>query len=83
MTKAEMNTFKQSCKLFYFDKTYNRLKIYFDKYNVNEKTQYINGEQVTSASNLISKIDMDWLCNGIPSQFHGDLQFENILFSKS
>ena len=83
MTKKKMNKFKQSCKLFYFDKTYNRLKIYFDKYNVNEKTQYINGEQVTSASNLISKIDMDWLCNGIPSQFHGDLQFENILFSKN
>ena len=31
----------------------------------------------------MSKIDWEWMSDGIPSQFHGDLQFENILISKN
>ena len=31
----------------------------------------------------MSKIDWEWMSDGIPSQFHGDLQFEKILISKN
>ena len=73
--------FQKLCKLFYFDKTIKRLNAYFKKYKLKDKTQIIN-EKVPSALNLISNINWEWISDGIPSQFHGDLQFENILFSK-
>lgn len=79
---SQMKNFKKECKLFYYDKTLNRLETYYNKYNLIDIAQSINGIQVSTVTNLMSKINWEWLSNGIPSLFHGDLQFENILFSK-
>jgi len=82
LNKSKTEDFSKSCKLFYFDKTLKRLDIYLRKYKLKDKTRLINGKKIPSASNLMSKINWEWISDGIPSQFHGDLQFENILFSK-
>ena len=79
----KIGSFRDACRLFYYEKTINRLNTYYDKYNLRNLDRSINGEPVETVSNLISKIDWKWLCNGIPTKFHGDLQFDNILLTNN
>ena len=83
LEKSKNDDFKIECKKFYFDKTKNRLNTYYEKYSLKDVSQKINGKKIDTTSNLMSKIDWEWMSDGIPSQFHGDLQFENILISKN
>ena len=79
----KMSFFEDSCRSFYFTKTIDRLSTYQSKYKLNNSNKSINGEQVDTVSKLISKIDFNWLCKGIPTKFHGDLQFDNILLTNN
>ena len=49
------------------------------KYRIWENN--INGVLVPSLKTLLNKIDWDYICKGIPSGFHGDFKFGNILVS--
>jgi NDP-sugar pyrophosphorylase family protein len=72
----ENNNFKTKCYDFYINKTINRINQYLkDTYEVD----YINGEHIPSVYNLLDLIEKDWLCDGIPSQFHGDFILDNII----
>jgi NDP-sugar pyrophosphorylase family protein len=72
------NDFKDICKTFYFDKTITRIQSFLSKpYHTDFKI--INNIDVGNIYDLISKIDIDKLCNGIPTQFHGDFILDNIL----
>tara|TARA_B110000467_G_C18087449_1_gene350020 strand:- start:84 stop:692 length:609 start_codon:yes stop_codon:yes gene_type:complete len=63
-------------------KTYQRIKIFQNKEIDNIK--YINGIFVEPIINIINKIDWNKITtNAIPSNFHGDLQPENIIISKN
>ena len=75
----EMVYFRDACKSFYYSKTMSRLTTYYNKYNLSSLDRPINREPVDTVSKLMSKIDWNWLCKGIPTPFHGDLQFDNIL----
>ena len=79
----KISSFRDSCRSFYFTKTIDRLNAYYSKYKLNNPNKSINGEQVDAVSKLISKIDFNWLCNGTPTKFHGDLQFDNILLTNN
>lgn len=83
LSKTKKNSFKDRCGLFYFNKTYNRLKNYYNYNNLKDEAKPINGVKIDTVGNLLSKIDQKWLSDGIPTGFHGDLQFENILFSEN
>ena len=43
----------------------------------------INGNIVPPISELLNLVDWDNLSSGIPTRFHGDLHFENILISET
>ena len=83
LNKVKLNEFRKDCKSFYYNKTINRLNSYYNKYKLSDLGKPVNGEPTDTVENLMSRIDWNWLIDGIPSQFHGDLQFENILFSNN
>lgn len=75
------NKFLTTCEKFYKTKTEERLKLYLNKYN--EGPLVINGIDVPSITILSNKIPWDNIYNGLPVIFHGDLQFDNILYNKT
>lgn len=76
--KAE---FVNSCRKFYYTKTISRLKQYYSRFNQVDQTSIINGVNINTVKNLLGSIDFDWLSEGSPTNFHGDLQFDNILLT--
>tara|TARA_R110000851_G_scaffold278575_1_gene431641 strand:- start:13503 stop:15041 length:1539 start_codon:yes stop_codon:yes gene_type:complete len=71
------NNFNAKCFNFYIDKTNKRVDQYLDgKLDIPET---INGELIPTINEILSKIDTDWLCNGIPTQFHGDFILDNVI----
>jgi NDP-sugar pyrophosphorylase family protein len=74
----ENNNFdvKNLCYEFYIKKTKKRIEEYLVN---NPEISIINNENIPSIHNLIKKIDVDWLSNGIPTQFHGDYILDNII----
>lgn len=72
--------FNKNCHKFYYDKTLERLNLFYKKFNKKDGTESINGEAMPSLSNLLNYIDWKDLANGLPGRFHGDFHFENILY---
>jgi choline kinase len=70
------DNFKEKCYDFYITKTKQRISQYL-KHNV--ENNQINGQYIHDAYDLIDSVDSDWLCDGIPSQFHGDFILDNII----
>jgi len=75
----ERDEFIQSCHIFYNDKTLKRLDEFWNKTEIIDQNIQINGLSCKSVSSLLKKIDWEYLSNGIPYNFHGDLQPENII----
>lgn len=82
LTIAEQNKFQNHCMTFYKDKTFQRINLFYEKFNKKDNVEFINGERVSSLDNLLNNIDWNWISNGIAGRFHGDFHFENILYSK-
>lgn len=78
-TKNSKNEFKKKCKEFYFNKTIKRLNEFYKKTGIIDCGNTINGVSIPKLRELLEKIDWDYIAEGIPSNFHGDLQFDNIL----
>jgi choline kinase len=74
--------FKQSCMKFYKTKTEQRIQLFYDNFEKSDGTESINGEVMPLLSELLRAIDWEWISEGLPVRFHGDLHFENILWSK-
>ena len=78
--RCRSNTqFKDNCKKFYIDKSLNRIDKYLEN---NTDPSIINGENVLPIKDLFNKINFNWLCDGVPSQFHGDFILDNIIETK-
>jgi len=80
--KEEGKSFKEVCRDFYFNKTEKRLKMFYEKTGIEDGENMINGVAVPSLKDLFSKIDWDYITDGMPSNFHGDLQFDNVLVTR-
>ena len=78
---GESYEFKNTCKKFYFDKTYERLNKLFDEHSINDKPIVINGVMVPSAIEMLNGIEQDWLCSNTSYQFHGDYILDNIIYN--
>ena len=74
--------FKKHCKKFYRDKTYERVAITINQNPNIDRINNINGKIIPSIYKILSKIKWESLMNGIPVNFHGDLQPENIIVTK-
>ena len=61
---------------FYIDKTLERIKLYLSEF---PDSTSINDTKVCDVLTMISNLDDNWLCNGIPSKFHGDFILDNII----
>ena len=75
--KRECNDFKNLCKKFYIEKTRNRIKDFLR--NSEKEQDFVNYRKTEKAEELLDSIDHDWLCAGLPVQFHGDFILDNIL----
>lgn len=78
-TKEKM-IFNKNCHKFYYDKTLERINLFYKKFNKKDRTESINGEKMPLLSDLLNYIDWKDLTNGFPGRFHGDFHFENILY---
>jgi dTDP-glucose pyrophosphorylase len=79
ISNIEQEEFKSSCFDFYYKKTISRIERYHKKYFIHDRPENINGVKVPSVEKMLSFIDWEYISDGVPSNFHGDLQFDNIL----
>ncbi len=72
----------------YFPSHYTYIEPFAGSYVVflNKKLspiEIINDIETPTVNEIMSQLDWNWLCTGIPSErFHGDLHFENILLEE-
>lgn len=77
----EEQKFYKACKDFYFLKTKNRLNNYYSRFECDDQISIINNQKIPRVRELLDMVDFDWLSKGLPTNFHGDLQFDNILLT--
>ena len=82
LSEDEIKEFKLACKKFYYDKTQQRLKKFYDKKGIDDTWNNINGLSIPPLKELMERIDWDHILDGVPTKFHGDLQFDNILVTR-
>jgi choline kinase len=76
------DNFKEKCLSFYKDKTLDRVREYFGRFNIRSPRFTINSDINVNILNLVeTRVPWEYLADGIPSSYHGDLHFENILCS--
>jgi len=76
------HNFQQTCYDFYFKKTQQRLKMFYQKTGIKDKPIIINGMLRSSVAELLQKINWRALSQGIrTAKLHGDLHPSNILIS--
>ncbi len=83
LTEVEQEQFRLACRDFYVNKTHERLKMFHSKKGEASATKQINNSDVPHVNDLLQHVDWHYLEQGIPSNFHGDLQFDNILVPAS
>ena len=81
--ETDQNIFKKKCIVFYRDKTLQRIKLFKKLYKNYDKYEIINGKKVSPIANLLAEIDWDKISEGKAVTFHGDLHFENIIYSRN
>lgn len=81
LSLIQSKMFLKACHDFYHKKTLNRLKDYYLRFNIEDKESYINNIKIPKVEELLDLINFDWLSQGVATNFHGDLQFDNILFT--
>jgi len=82
LSLVEKKAFIKICRNFYYEKTHHRLQMFYEKTGLEDCENIINGIPTPSLKELFYKIDWDNITKGIPSNFHGDLQFDNILVTR-
>ena len=60
-------------------KTISRINNLLSQRIVNDNLRFINNYKVEKINDLLRKVNWNKLANGVPSNFHGDFQPENII----
>jgi hypothetical protein len=81
LTPPEIVVFQETCMKFYRNKTFERVAQFYQKFDLNDGRQVINGNEMADLNSMLESIDWAWLAEGLPGRFHGDFHFENILWS--
>ncbi len=79
----DKRNFELKCRKFYYHKTIKRINHFHASNKIKDKSEVINGSLVPKLTTLLKKIDWNWLSQGVPVNFHGDLHFENIIVKKN
>ena len=69
-------------KKFYYDKTLERVNLFYKTFNKIDSETIINNQKIPSLSDILNKINLEKISSGLSTNFHGDFHFENILFDK-
>jgi|694.fasta_scaffold78580_5 dTDP-glucose pyrophosphorylase len=75
--------FLKKCHEFYYEKTYSRINLFYEKNNLSDSYDVINNVKTPKISHLINSINWKQMSMGIPVKFHGDLHLENILYQNN
>jgi choline kinase len=68
------------CYDFYVEKTKKRIEKYLN--GSQDLPESINGIIIPPVAQMIDSIDKEWLCKGVPVQFHGDFILDNMIESE-
>jgi len=79
----DMKKFREACRRFHEEKPKERIKKFFALTGLQDSEHIINGERVPKVADMLSRIDFDWLSDGIPSRFHGDFVLDNVVKTKN
>ncbi|MDO8659946.1 MAG: NTP transferase domain-containing protein [Candidatus Parcubacteria bacterium] len=79
LSSIEKLIFKDACRDFYYKKTLSRLNKLYEKLNIVDREDIINGQSIPKVEEIFKLVDWDWLCDGFCSGFHGDWNLSNIL----
>jgi thiamine kinase-like enzyme len=74
--------FEQLCHQFYYDKTIQRVKNFFELFNLQDDVATLNGSPTKSIWELLNDLDWQRISKGRAVRFHGDFHFENIIFNE-
>jgi hypothetical protein len=76
----EPASFRQACDRFYRDKTFERVKLFHEKFGPFAQGEgNINGRDYATTEAILKRTPWHQLSNGTPVRLHGDLHFENVL----
>jgi hypothetical protein len=82
LDKGEAIRFQSACRIFYHAKTLSRLEQLHTKLHIADRAGIINDLVIPSLEEMLEhRIDWEWLCDGIPSTFHGDCNLSNIILA--
>lgn len=83
LREDERADFYRSCMKFYHDKTYERVNLFYDNFGQEDHKTLINQVEYPMLEEVLSRVDWEYLAQGLPGRFHGDYHFENIIYDKS
>lgn len=81
----DVNNSNELIDLFYKKKTQQRMDLFLTKYDIKYFTQKhnINGIEYPSIGELLSEVNFEeFYTNPFYKEFHGDLQFDNVVYNK-
>ena len=81
--KKRQEEFESQCMDFYKKKTYDRVEMFYKRFEKTDNADVINGVTYPKLSEILDSLDWNYIADGMPGQFHGDYHFENILYDKS
>ncbi|VVB57140.1 Bifunctional protein GlmU [uncultured archaeon] len=80
---AEQEKFRAACLDLYKNNPAARLEKFYKKTRIHDGVDIINGVKTPPLAEMLQKVDWDSLAAGVPSRFHGDLQFDNVVVPAS
>ena len=82
MWSEEPHPMHEPCIKFYKDKTHDRLKLFLSRRDSSyQEAHTVNGVKTPPIKKLLKVLEEENLYTGIPTKlFHGDLQFDNIVY---
>ena len=83
LNSQEKERFYNSCMKFYKDKTFDRVKLFFETSGKQDCATVINHVWYPPVKDMLRQVDWNYMASGLPGQFHGDFHFENILYNDS
>jgi len=81
LNPSQQSEFFEACIKFYKEKTLERINLYWENSGQEDSISTVNQIETPKLSELISKINWDYVAHGEASRFHGDLQFDNVIYS--
>ena len=75
--------FREICKKFYYDKTIERINLYYKNFLQEDKETVINGVTIPKLKDILKRVNWENIFQGEAGRFHGDFHFENILYNEN